>query len=126
MTDKAIGDHLLTKTHIADEDLAANRFVKLVTATGVHPHCVYADAGEKGCGVTRDAYASGKLADIVLMGQAFVTTSENVAAGDVVAADADGKAQVAAATENVMGLAMSDANSGEVVLVLLGYGGIKA
>lgn len=124
MADKYIGDALLTKTHIADEDLAAMRFVKLVTSTGQQPHVVYADAGEAATGVCRDAYDSGKLADIVLVGTAWVTTSENVAAGEAVSADADGKAQVAASTEQVMGQAQTDANSGDAVLVLLGLGGI--
>lgn len=127
MTDKKIGDHKLTKTHVADEAIPANRFVKVVTATGSGTvHVVLADSGEAGCGVSRDTYASGELADVVLIGQAYVLTSENVAAGNIVSADNDGKAQVAAAAEHVMGRAMSDANSGEYVLVLLGYGGIKA
>jgi hypothetical protein len=124
MADKAIGDHLLTKTHVADVALEANRFVKLVTATGVTPHVVYADAGEAAVGVTRDAYAIGKLADIVKIGQAYVTASENIAAGQAVSADASGKAQVAASTEQVLGQAQTDANSGDVVLVLLSLGGI--
>lgn len=124
MADKFIGDHLLTKTHIADEDLPANRFVKLVTATGVQPHVVLSDAGEVTCGVNRDTVSSGKLADIVKVGTAFVTTSENIAAGQAVSSDTDGKAQVAASTEQVQGQAQTDANSGEVVLVLLSLGGI--
>jgi hypothetical protein len=124
MADKFIGDHKLVKTHIADEALAANRFVKLVTATGVQPHVVYADAGEAACGVARDAYASGKLADVVKMGQAYVTTAENIAAGQAVAAANDGKAAVAVSTNQVLGQAQTDANSGEVVLVLLSLGGI--
>lgn len=124
MADKAIGDALLTKTHIADEELEGNRFVKLVTATGIIPHVVYADAGEKACGVNRDKIAIGKLADIVKIGTAWVTTSENIAATDPIAADADGKAQVATATDQVLGQAQSDANSGEKVLVLLSIGGI--
>lgn len=124
MADAAIGDHKLTKTHVADEALAAHRFVKLVTATGTTPHVVYADAGEAACGVTRDAYASGKLADIVKMGQAYVETVENVAAGEAISAAADGKAQVATTAEQVLGQAQTDANSGEPVLVLLALGGI--
>lgn len=124
MADAAISDHKLTKTHVADEALEAHRFVKLVTATGVTPHVVYADAGEAACGVTRDAYAIGKLADIIKMGQAYVTTVENIAAGQPVGAAADGKAAVAVATNNVLGQAQTDANSGEPVIVLLSLGGI--
>lgn len=124
MADKYIGDAVLTKTHIADEALAAMRFVKLVSATGQQPHCVYADSGELGIGVCRDAYASGKLADVVLVGTAWVTTSENVAANLLVSADADGMAQVAGGGEYVYGVSQTDANSGDPVLVLLGKGGV--
>lgn len=122
--DKFIGDAVLTKTHIADEALVAMRFVKLVTATGQQPHCVYADSGELATGVCRDAYAIGKLADVVLIGTAWVTTSENVAAQQLVSPDADGKAQVAAGGEYIAGIAQTDANSDEPVLVLLGIGGV--
>ncbi len=123
--DRAIGDHILTKTHIADEAIEGNRFVKLVTPViTLMPHVVYADAGESACGVMRTTTASGALGDVVKMGQAWVTTSENVAAGQSVSADADGKAQVAASTELVCGAAQTDANSGELVLVLLSLGGI--
>ncbi len=124
MADKFIGDALYTKTHTADEDLAANRFVKLSTATGSQPHVVYADAGEAACGVTRDGYDSGDLADVVKIGAMWVKTSENIAAGQAVSADNDGKAQVAASTEQVLGQAQTDANSGDPVLVLLALGGI--
>jgi hypothetical protein len=119
MADKFIGDHLLTKTHRADEIIEGNRFVKLVTATGLQPHVVYADAGEQAIGVNRDKVASGQLCDVVLKGTAFVMTSENIAAGEMVSADADGKAQVAAGGDAVMGIANTDANSGEMVLVEL-------
>lgn len=124
MADKYIGDAVLTKTHIADEALAAMRFVKLVTATGQQPHCVYADAGESATGACRDAYASGELADVVLVGTAWVTTAENIAAMQLVSAAADGKAAVSAATNYILGIAQTDANSGDPVLVLLGIGGV--
>jgi hypothetical protein len=124
MADKFVGTHLLVKTHRADEALEANRFVKLVTATGLQPHVVYADAGEAAVGVTRDKYALSDYSDIIKIGEAFVMTSENVAAGQAVSADADGKAQVAGGAEQVLGQAQTDANSGDPVLVLLSLGGI--
>lgn len=124
MADKAIGDHKLVKTHTADEAIETNRFVKLVTATGVQPHVVKAGAGEAACGVSYGAYASGELVDVVKQGQAFVTTSANIAAGAAVAADAGGMAITAASTNQVLGQAQTDANSGEMVLVLLSLGGI--
>lgn len=123
--DRAIGDHILTKTHIADEDIIGNRFVKLVTpVTTLMPHIVYADAGDAACGVARTDIDNGKIGDVVKMGQAWVTTSENIAAGQSVSADNDGKAQVAGSGEIVLGEAQNDANSGELVLVLLSLGGI--
>lgn len=125
MADKRLGDHVLTKTHVADEAIAANRFVKVVTATGSPTnHVTLADQGEKAIGVSRDAYASGKLVDVVYLGTAWVETAENITAGDYIAPEADGKASVAAATEHVRGMALTDANSGGYVLVLLGVGGI--
>lgn len=124
MTDKRIGDHLLTKTHVADEAIPSNRFVKTVTATGVTNHVTLADQGEKSIGVSRDTYASGELVDVVYMGTAYVLAVENIATLDYVAPEADGKASVAASTEHVRGIALTDANSGEYVLVLLSVGGI--
>lgn len=124
MADKAIGDHILTKTHTADAALNGNTFVKLVTATGIQPHVVNSGAGEAACGVNRDTVASGQLCDVVKMGQAWVTTSANVAAGAAVASDAAGLAITAASTNQVLGQAQTDANSGELVLVLLSLGGI--
>ena len=119
MADKHIADHGLTKTHQADEALEGNRFVKPVTATGVAPHVVYADSGEVAIGVNRDKIDSGKLADIVYDGTAYVMTSENIAAGQLVSSDNDGKAQVLAGSEYLCGVAVSDANSGEFVKVKL-------
>lgn len=124
MADIFIGDHLLTKTHTSDEALEGNRFVKLVTATGIQPHIVYADAGEAACGVVREKIATAKLANVVQVGTAYVMTAENIAAGQAVAAANDGKAAVAASTNQILGQAMTDANSGEMVLVLLSLGGI--
>ena len=120
--DKLIGDHLLTKTKTAGEDLLGNRFVKVDTTDDTLVY--YADAGEAGIGVNREAVKTGQLANVVLHGTAFVTTSENVAAGDPISADADGKAQIATATEQVLGRAFGNANSGDAVLVVLGVGGI--
>lgn len=124
MADKLIGNHLLVRSHTADEAIPANRFVKLVSATGSQPHCLLADAGEAGVGVSRDGYDSGDLVDVVKIGEAWVITAENVAAGDFVAAAADGKAAVAVATNKILGQAQTDANSGEGVLVLLSTAGI--
>lgn len=124
MADKLIGTHLLVKTHKADVALTANKFVKLVTATGAQPHCTLAGAGEAGVGVSRDAFASGEYADIVKMGEAYVLTGENVAAGQPVRSMANGFAGVAGSGDYIMGQAQTDANSGEGVLVLLSLGGV--
>lgn len=119
MADIAIADHLLTKTHVADEALAANRFVKGVTSTGVIPHVVYADGGDPIIGVTRGAYDSAELADIVYCGTAYVEASENIAVNDKVSADTDGKAQVLAGSEFYAGIAVTEGNTGELVKVKL-------
>lgn len=125
MADKRIGDHLLTKTHVADEDIPANRIVKVMTATGSPTnHVTLADQGEKGIGISRDTYSSGKLVDVVYAGTAWIECAENITALDYIAPEADGKASVAAATEHVIGQALTDANSGGFVLAKLGVVGI--
>src|SRR6185503_2824925 len=99
MAEKHIADATLTKTAIADEELEANRFVKVVTGTGLEgalPHVVYADAGDAALGVNRDKIAVGKLADIIYDGTAFVETAGNIDGTQLVAAANDGKADVAA------------------------------
>lgn len=121
MADKFIGDSVLVKTHTADEDIPAMRFVKLITATGSQPHCELAGAADKATGVSRNAYKTGQLVDVVLIGTAYVTTAGNVAAGKAVVSDADGKAIEGSAPG--LGQAQTDANSGDPVLVLLGVGG---
>ena len=123
MADKRIADHLLTKTYTAGEALEANRFVKGDTGDAEGRTVIYADAGEAAIGVNRDKLALGQLADIVLAGTAYLMTSENVTINDPVSADADGKAQVASGTDQVLGRAVSNANSGGYVKVLLGVGG---
>lgn len=124
MADKFIADHGLVKTHVADEALAANRFVKGATGTGDPPHVVYADAGDPAIGVTRDAYASGELADIIYNGTAYVMTAANIAVNDPIQAAADGACDVATTADNVLGIAVGEANSGTPVKVKLGYAGI--
>jgi len=121
MADKHIGQHLLTKTYTAGEALTGNRFVKRVTGGNT---VIYADAGELACGVVRDTIAVDKLADVVMVGTAFVEASENVAAALAVCAAADGKVAPATTTNNVLGTSLTDANTGEFCEVLLGVGGI--
>jgi hypothetical protein len=120
--DKLIGDHLLTKTKTAGEDLIGNRFVKVDTTDDTLVY--YADAGEAGIGVNRETVKAGQLVNVVLAGTAFVTTAANIAAGEPVAAAADGKADVATTANQVLGRAFINANSGDAVLVVLGVGGI--
>jgi hypothetical protein len=123
MADRAIGDHILTKTHTADEAIEANRFVKLVTATGVQPHVVHATDGDAAIGVSRTAADSGKLCDVVIMGTAWVLAAENISAGDLVASADAGQAEVADSTDKIIGQAHTDANSADLVLVRLSVGG---
>jgi len=124
-TDKLIGDALLTKTFQANEALAANRFVKLVSQSGPKPKVGYADGGEDAVGVTRDDYRINDQADVVMLGTAYVEVGgSNITAGAVIQADTDGKAEVATTADIVMGKALTDANAAGFVLVLLGNGGI--
>jgi hypothetical protein len=122
--DKFLGQSLLTKPSIADAALTANRFVKLVSATGPPPHCVHTAEGELGVGVVERAYDSGDIADIVVIGTAWVTAAENITAGQRIASEASGQAEPASSAEEVLGCALTDANSGDPVLVLLGVAGI--
>jgi hypothetical protein len=127
MADKHIADALLTKTAIADEDLEGNRFVKFATGTGLEgalPHAVYADAGDAANGVTRDKISSGKLADIIYAGTAFVEAAGNIDASALVAAANDGKAQTAVGGNSINGIAAGAANTNGFVKVELGVGGV--
>ncbi len=119
MTDARIGDHLLTKTHQANEAIEGNRFVKPVSGEGfIVPHVVH--CGDNGVtnGVNRDGVASGQLADIVKKGTAYVLTQEIVAAGLLVGCGTDGRAKVYT-SGYTCGVSDSDANSGEFVKVIL-------
>jgi hypothetical protein len=126
MADKFIGEALYTKTHVAGEALVANRFVKLVSPSSPYtqPTVVYADAGDAAAGVSRDAYRSGDPADVVKLGAWYVEAGDNITAGTAVAAANDGKAVPAASTNQVLGQAQTDANTGDFCLVLLAFGGI--
>ena len=122
MADKLIpASALYVRSHIADEALPANRFVKLVTATA---HVVFADQGEAGVGVTRDGYDSGNLADIIHIGAAYVDCSENVDCGVSVCAENDGKAMPATTGDFVLGVALTAGSTSVPALILLSHGGI--
>jgi hypothetical protein len=123
MADRAVGDHILTKSHVADEAIEANRFVKLVTSTGAQPHVVKSSDGEAAIGVSRVKADSGKICDVVIIGTAWVYAAENIAAGDLVASADAGQAEVADSTDKVLGQAHTDANATDLVLVRLSVGG---
>lgn len=121
MTDKHIADAVLTKTFTAGEALVGNRLVKRVTGGNT---VVYADAGDLAIGVVRDAIDNGKLADVILAGTAYIEASENVAAQLAVAAANDGKVAPSAGGNYIVGISLTDANTGEFCKVLLAPGGV--
>lgn len=88
----------------AEADLVANRFVKQgVAAKGI----VYAGAGEFAMGITKFDIASGEVGLYHGDGDTKLEVSEAVAIGDEISAAADGKGQIAAAGEVILGHALT-------------------
>jgi len=90
----------------AEADLLANRFVKEgVAAKGM----VYAGAGEKCMGVLKFDTVNGDVGTVHQDGDVKLQVSEAVALNDEISAAANGKGQVAAAGEHVLGKALQAA-----------------
>lgn len=88
---------------------------RIVTVGSARGHVTQATAGAKAIGVCNQPgeTASGRRVDVVMDGIAEVEFGGAVAAGDWIAADADGKG-VSATTGNVIGFALHAAVSGEI------------
>ncbi|MGB9772222.1 MAG: capsid cement protein [Candidatus Kapaibacteriota bacterium] len=76
-------------------------------------------ANKKALGVSMGKWSNGALAGVVVLGTAIVEASVPINAGDKVASDNDGKAKVVTSNEEVNGRALSSANAGEFVRILI-------
>ncbi len=105
--------------------ISINRFVTQVGAETVKQSDA---AGQRAIGVSNTAVSAaeataGKAIKVATLGVAWVTASEAIAIGDLISTTTVGKAQVAAATEVVLGVARSAAAAdGDLVQVFLGAG----
>ena len=70
------------------------------------------------------AYKAGQQVNVTTLGVVSVTTAGAISLGARVKSDADGKAVVAAADDNAVGIALetSTANGGEVIRIQIGAG----
>jgi hypothetical protein len=121
-TFKDHGREVLVLTFIANADMDGNTFVGGPDATtGKSAQC--AD-GAQAIGVIRDDVKAGQTGDVVVLGTAWVKTSENLAAGDPVGCGATGTADKASTADLVLGYALGNTNSGEYAEIVLASGGI--
>lgn len=105
----------LQKTLIAAAAIAKNRIV-VFHATAAHTVQQAAAAADKSIGVSDNlgADAAGDTLDVIVDGIALVTYGGDVAAGDLLTSDAQGRAVVAAAADRKIGVAMVAGVSGDI------------
>lgn len=111
-------------TQVAAADLTASRhrFVTLDTSGKV---ALAGTAGVKALGVLQSPAAAGEAAEVMVDGVTKVIAGAAIAATGPVTTDSQGRAITAAATHTVNGVALQTAAAaGEVIAVLLGYGGV--
>lgn len=117
----------LQKTLIAGAAIAKNRIVKFsATDTVIQA----AAATDKLVGVSDNVGTdSGDRGDVIMSGIALVEYGGTVAAGDLLTADANGKAIAAApaagANARVIGVAMDAGVSGDIGSVLIAPGSVQ-
>jgi hypothetical protein len=116
----------LSKTLFAAAAIAARRIVKFdaTDTTAVQA----AAATDKLIGVSDLGGASGEPFDVIVDGIALVEYGGNVALGDLLTANADGKAVVAApaatASARVIGVAMVSGVAGDIGSVKISQGSV--
>ena len=80
-------------------------------------HC---QAGAKALGVCDVSTEKGQLAPVGVFGIFLVEAAENIAAGDEIASDANGKAVKVARTELTNGYSLDTVQSGSLVRIVRG------
>jgi len=82
-------------------------------------------AGAKALGVLQSPAAAGEAAEVMISGVSKVVAGAAIASTGPITSDSQGRAITAAATHTVNGIALETAAAaGEVIAVLLGYGGV--
>jgi hypothetical protein len=107
----------LIKSFGAGAGITACRIVKHGSSDGVAVQA--AAAADKLIGVADADAANGTRVDVILTGTADVQFGGTVARGDLLTADAVGKAVVAAAGNRVIGVALVSGVAGDIGEVLL-------
>jgi hypothetical protein len=116
----------LAKTLIAGAAVAARRIVKFGSADTAVIQA--AAATDLSIGVSDLGAASGEYCDVIVDGIALVEYGGNVTRGQLLTADADGKAIAAApaatASARVIGVAMLSGVSGDIGSVKIAHGSV--
>lgn len=111
-------------TQVAATDLTASRhrFVVLNTTGKV---ALAGTAGVKALGVLQSPAAAGEAAEVMIDGVTKVIAGAAIANTGPITTDNQGRAITAATGNTVNGIALQTAAAaGEVIAVLLGYGGV--
>lgn len=74
---------------------------------------------QKSLGVTPLGFPSGTFASVITLGVAIVESSSTINIGDKITSDSVGKAKVAPAGAEINGYALSSANPGDFLRILL-------
>jgi hypothetical protein len=99
------------------------KFVKVSGESEVN----VAGAADVAIGVLQNRPEQGEGADVVVAGRTQIVAGAAIADGNQVTCNASGQAIVATTGEPIFGIALTTvANAGEIVDVLLGYGGVAA
>jgi len=102
---------VLKITHKSTANLPTGRFVGFNGAL-----CA---AGGKSLGVTDKSWASGKNISVVVLGTAAVESVGNIAVGDALSSDAQGRAVVAGSGAAINARALESTTNGGIIKVLL-------
>lgn len=112
------------KSFAASAAITAKRLVKFTDTAGeVAPatSATHKIAGAADLGAT----AAGQLVDVAMVGDAEVTAGGNIAAGDKLTSDANGKAVVATlaagVTRHVFGVALAPGVDGDIIPYLVAH-----
>lgn len=109
-------------TVVAGGDLSAKQFHAVkVNSSG---QVVAAGDGEAGIGFVQNKPTSGQAATVRVAGVTKAAAGGTVTAGQKIAANADGKAVTATASENVIGTALTGGTSGTIISVLVEQSGL--
>ncbi|HET8628780.1 MAG TPA: capsid cement protein [Thermomicrobiales bacterium] len=106
------------RTYKANVDLSADqyRFVAIVATDSVPPLCGLPSAGGGVAGVLQNAPSTGLAATVAAGGISKVYAGAAIAAGDYVAAGADGRALTATTGQERVGRALRAASGAGIVI----------